>query len=256
LYYIYIKPLTNKGDFMKSTGSLYSADRVYIQQEAIASPEKTTPLGQAGIAKQSDHTPIALPSEAHQENHTLLTFSQPQSPTETPQAFLEQKAAEVSQPKQTSQKLEEVEDSDSEDSDLEGAIEEHSSEFLRHYVMNKEKAIDYLSQHRDYVDLDYSDGIIMFMAAKKKDIEMIQFLFGKVKDESLLRGLGISAYNGDTECTKLFMDFLDQHGIDYTSIKRTTAYNNHSHIEELLIKKIGEREPIRVRAEAKPSSIA
>jgi hypothetical protein len=240
LYYIYITFLANKGDFMKSTGSLYSADRVYIQQEAIASPEKTTPLGQAVIAKQSDHTPIALPPEAHQKNHTLLTLSTPQSPTGTPQAFLEKKAAEVSQPKQAIPKMKEFEDSDSEDSDLEEdlVIEKHTRLFLSHYLINKEEGMNYLSQHKYYIDLNYNNGAIMYLAADKKDIEMIKFLFGKVADKGLLRGLGISAYNGDTECTELFMDFLDQHGIDYSSKKKTTAYTNHPHIKALFDKRI------------------
>jgi hypothetical protein len=253
-------PLSNKGYLMKSIGSLHSVEVINAQKAAMVSPEKTPTLpvtvGQAVITPYSEQTPITLPLKAQQENYTLLTLNKSQSPTGTPQAFLEKKAAEVSQPKQVSQKVEELEDSEDPDFEEDLVIERHTRSFLSYYLTNKEKALDYLSQHKDYIDLDYNNGAIMYLAAEKRDIEMIKFLFGKVAHEGLLRGLEVSAYDGDIECTKLFMDFLDQHDIDYTSIKKTTAYNNHSHIKDMIIERIGAREPVRVIAKAKPSSIA
>jgi hypothetical protein len=62
---------------------------------------------------------------------------------------------------------------------------------------------------------------------------MVKFLLNEGVSQDLLRALGASAYYGDSECVKILMDFLEEHKIDFSSLKKTTAYTNHPHIKVL-----------------------
>jgi hypothetical protein len=224
---------------MKGMGSIHRTNQISLPEQPIQLPTLHVNMGESGVIGTREEVKQYL-NQAHAEKYCVVPlFSSPDS-LQTAIGVLQSLLEQIdSRPHDYLLPLER---------DHSAQVENPQStlaENLRHraHVENlyragqKNKAREYIEKHIAEIDVNYDEGILLQRAAEMDDPEALTLLLSKNPESDWAFGVfEEAAGSGYEQCTKKLIDYLMEKKVDLREITYSTAYNNYSHIQNLIDK--------------------